>query len=183
MGDVESKAPTDKVVLRKRRILTTSGWFLSLHPFVWIGKLSYALYLWHWPIWCFKTANLNPLWLSENVSNAMLILLSLALSAISTECIERPFRSSQLVGKKTLWSVACVCWSALMAFSISVYVLNIGGASNAIEAGGSGSALNNATSLPFFPAPATGFEPESFFMENADPKYFSIEGIEESKGR
>ena len=65
-----------------------------------------------------------------------------------------------------------------MAFSISVYVLNVGGANNAIEAGGSDSALNNATSLPFFPAPATGFEPESFFMENADPKYFSLEGIE-----
>ena len=178
-GDVESKpSGKDKLVPRKRRILTTNGWILSLHPFVWIGKLSYALYLWHWPIWCFKTANLNPLWLSENVSNAMLILLSLALSAISTECIERPFRSSQLVGKKTLWSVACVCWSALMAFSISVYVLNIGGASNAIEAEDMG-ALNNA-SLPFFPAPATGFEPESFFMQNADPKYFSIEGIEES---
>merc|ERR1739847_141456 len=109
-GDVESKAPTDKVVLRKRRILTTSGWFLSLHPFVWIGKLSYALYLWHWPIWCFKTENLNQ---SEYVSSFMLILLALALSAFSTD----------------------------------VYVLNVGGANNAIEAGGPGSALNNATSL------------------------------------
>ena len=178
-GDVESKAPTDKAVLRKRRILTTSGWFLSLHPFVWIGKLSYALYLWHWPIWCFKTENLNQ---SEYISSFMLILLALALSAFSTECIEQPFRSSQRVGKRTLWSVSCVCWSALMAFSISVYVLNVGGANNAIEAGGSGSALNNATSLPFFPAPATGFEPESFFMENADPKYFSIEGIEAKGG-
>ena len=176
-GDVESKAPTDKAVLRKRRILTTSGWFLSLHPFVWIGKLSYALYLWHWPIWCFKTENLNQ---SEYISSFMLILLALALSAFSTECIEQPFRSSQRVGKRTLWSVSCVCWSALMAFSISVYVLNVGGANNAIEAGGSGSALNNATSLPFFPAPATGFEPESFFMENADPKYFSLEGIRQS---
>merc|ERR1739848_314121 len=178
-GDVESKAPTDKVVLRKRRILTTSGWFLSLHPFVWIGKLSYALYLWHWPIWCFKTENLNQ---SEYISSFMLILLALALSAFSTECIEQPFRSIQRVGKRTLWSVSCVCWSALMAFSISVYVLNVGGANNAIEAGGSGSALNNATSLPFFPAPATGFEPESFFMENADPEYFSIEGIEAKGG-
>merc|ERR1711937_564796 len=114
----------------------------------------------------------------------MLILLALALSAFSTECIEQPFRSSQRVGKRTLWSVSCVCWSALMAFSISVYVLNVGGANNAIERDTeeTGSFSSNATSLPFFPAPATGFEPESFFMENADPKYFSIKGIEESGG-
>ena len=26
------------------------GWLLSLKPFVWLGNLSYSIYLWHFPI-------------------------------------------------------------------------------------------------------------------------------------
>ncbi|MEY4685430.1 MAG: hypothetical protein RLZ25_1889 [Pseudomonadota bacterium] len=65
-----------------RRILATS-------PGVWLGKRSYALYLWHWPVdvvlrW---TVGL------ESVSSRMLaIVVSILLAAISSAWIEKPLR-------------------------------------------------------------------------------------------
>jgi peptidoglycan/LPS O-acetylase OafA/YrhL len=63
---------------------------LSLRPFVFIGVISYSLYLWHWPIIVFgKYFSAGALNARETVGA---IILSLVMGFISFEFIESPFR-------------------------------------------------------------------------------------------
>ena len=65
-----------------------STWLLSTALFQYVGKISYSLYLWHWPFWVFAIqANL----LTNPTSWAWFILLLLATAAASYHLIERPF--------------------------------------------------------------------------------------------
>jgi len=64
---------------------------LSLRPMVWIGMISYSLYLWHWPIMAFVrnrlfTVELEPMW------QVATILASVLAGWISWRIVERPFR-------------------------------------------------------------------------------------------
>ena len=64
---------------------------LALRPMVWIGLISYSLYLWHWPIMAFLrnrlfTVELEPVW------QVATVLASFAAGWISWRVIERPFR-------------------------------------------------------------------------------------------
>ncbi|MFC5699207.1 acyltransferase family protein [Pseudomonas sp. GCM10022186] len=66
---------------------------LSTRPMVWIGGLSYSLYLWHWPVLAgiryytgrYELLPVELLWFA---------LLTLGLSYLSYRWIERPFRSA-----------------------------------------------------------------------------------------
>lgn len=68
---------------------------LSFKPLIWIGLLSYSLYLWHWPIYVFYK------YLSfENIDitiKILLSLLSLFVAWCSWRFIEHPFRKVQIL--------------------------------------------------------------------------------------
>lgn len=61
----------------------------SLKPVVWIGKLSYSIYLWHNPIWVFVSAKRFP-----EVPVAVLTLIEWSLTVVAVLCsyylIEKP---------------------------------------------------------------------------------------------
>lgn len=63
---------------------------LSTGPFVWIGKLSYSLYLWHFPVFAFGRV------LSVGVPSALemgiWVALTFALSIAGYHLVEKPFR-------------------------------------------------------------------------------------------
>ena len=65
---------------------------LSLRPVVFVGVISYSLYLWHWPLIVFSEH--LPFRLSGNGLIAFVLLSSLAAAFVSFEYIERPFRGS-----------------------------------------------------------------------------------------
>lgn len=70
------------------------GVILSSRLFVEIGKISYSLYLWHWPVIVFWKA-----YAGEHLSVPEMIglgLISCVLGAVSTYLIERPFRSREI---------------------------------------------------------------------------------------
>ncbi|GAA1462368.1 acyltransferase family protein [Williamsia maris] len=66
---------------------------------VWLGSISYALYLWHWPLLIFYLA-----WRDSNdatfVEGVLLIALSIALAWLTKRYVEDPLRSSRPGTKK-----------------------------------------------------------------------------------
>jgi peptidoglycan/LPS O-acetylase OafA/YrhL len=69
---------------------------LSLNPLVWIGKRSYSLYLWHFPVWivfsgtAMHDSGFN-LW-------AVRLVLTVTISMASYSFVEQPIRRSHLSG-------------------------------------------------------------------------------------
>ncbi len=60
--------------------------FLTLGFLRYIGKISYSLYLWHWPVIVFSR------YLSPHENTLALVILTLGLSSLSYHFIESPFR-------------------------------------------------------------------------------------------
>lgn len=65
---------------------------LALKPIVFIGLISYSVYLWHWPIFVYvRYYAIEQLSTQDSVG---LLLCSLAVGALSWRLIEMPFRKS-----------------------------------------------------------------------------------------
>ncbi len=78
---------------------------LRLGVFQWLGKLSYSLYLWHWPLLTIpREYQGSDLGLGETL---LLCLLAVALAALTFRVLEHPIRSSRwLKQQPPLLSVA-----------------------------------------------------------------------------
>lgn len=69
---------------------SVSGRLLALRPLVYVGLISYCLYLWHWPI----VVYLNMVTDYSVLQKALIVIsLSFALAIASRHLIEIPFRS------------------------------------------------------------------------------------------
>lgn len=75
--------------------------FLSARPFVWIGGISYSLYLWHWPIFAFARYVKEDYELKFSLLLALLPII-LILSYGSLRLIEAPCRSRNWLKGKGL---------------------------------------------------------------------------------
>lgn len=86
---------------------------LATKPFVFIGELSYSIYLWHWPVlafyryyYCDYQIPLDHL--------ALLLLLIFLLSYVSYKLVESPFRKLQTKSFFIKFSCIPVCIAALL---------------------------------------------------------------------
>jgi peptidoglycan/LPS O-acetylase OafA/YrhL len=78
------------VIAAGARHATAGGWFLSLPPVTFIGRISYSLYLWHWPMLVFAHLYLGR---ELQLDEKCWALLATALAAyLSWRFIEEPFR-------------------------------------------------------------------------------------------
>lgn len=66
-----------------------AGRLLGARPVVWIGRLSYSLYLWHWPVHVYATHTAHP---GGPVMIAGELAATLALGVLSFALVERPTR-------------------------------------------------------------------------------------------
>jgi peptidoglycan/LPS O-acetylase OafA/YrhL len=79
-----------------------------------VGNWSYSIYLWHWPVWVFA---LN--WLSVREygvgagQKTSMVLLSLALGAISYRYVEQPFRI-----RRNFWTPRRLLGGSAVAFTL-----------------------------------------------------------------
>jgi len=92
---------------------------LTTRPLVFIGLISYSLYLWHWPLVAFtKYLLFRPF---NGVDSTAIIVASLLIASFSWRFIEQPFRGKtpMLNERKRLFGVACV---------VMVVAVGIGGA-------------------------------------------------------
>ncbi len=72
---------------------------LSLQPVVFIGLISYSLYLWHWPLLSFpRIVSMQPLSLEVRIAA---VALSVVLAVLSYRYVETPFRRRPAGGKMT----------------------------------------------------------------------------------
>ena len=89
--------------------------FLSRPTMVYLGLLSYSLYLWHYPIFAFgRMAELAP----SIVHKGAWIALTVILSALSYHFIEKPFRRKS-VSRRSL--IAFLLLGSCLVISISFY--------------------------------------------------------------
>jgi peptidoglycan/LPS O-acetylase OafA/YrhL len=88
----------------------------------WIGRRSYAIYLWHWPALVLAEAKWGPLSLGQRF---VAIGVALALAAASLRLVEDPVRHSTWVAsrpKRGLALGAALCATVLVAGAISLAV-------------------------------------------------------------
>ena len=73
------------------------GRALSLRPVVFIGAISYSLYLWHWPIIVLQNMGALPVGnLPSGAVKLVICVLSIVIAAISWRFVETPFREGRL---------------------------------------------------------------------------------------
>ncbi len=73
---------------------TPVGAILSTRPMVAVGRISYSVYLWHWPLIVYWRLEIPPT--DQPVRVLLLLGLSLALGALSYRLVETPFRRGRI---------------------------------------------------------------------------------------
>jgi peptidoglycan/LPS O-acetylase OafA/YrhL len=88
-----------------------SSRLLSVRPFVYIGKISYSLYLWHWPI-----VSLAPWVLSASWRLSPLYIAAMAVAAVcSYHLVEKPLRKARWTRSKVTDIVLGFSFSLLLS--------------------------------------------------------------------
>jgi peptidoglycan/LPS O-acetylase OafA/YrhL len=95
--------------------------FLSLPALIWVGRISYGLYLWHWPVYLVMTES------RTGLSDPFLLIARLAvtvgLSTASYYLVEQPIRHGAFPGWRA-WAVAPVTAALVLG---AVFVTTSGG--------------------------------------------------------
>lgn len=90
---------------------------LKLRPLVFIGVISYSLYLWHWPILEITKIIYGDLSVATRLC---ILILSFFLAVFTTYLVERPIRKNKSYGLLHL------TYAVLLFFSLSVYFMGLG---------------------------------------------------------
>ena len=139
------------------------GWFLSVRPLRWLGKVSYGWYLWHWPaLVLFKGYTHNNSW----PTLVGVTMGALVLAWASTALLERPIMSSGELKRnlQASLSVGITGTIAAAAVTMTLGVLAVNLASGAASSNPSVSfesvfgADTGAKSGPVTPNPFKAFD-------------------------
>ena len=101
--------------------LTAPSRLLATAPARWIGRISYSLYLWHWPILVLPVAALG-----EELSTPArlgLALLTFPIAALSQRFVEEPIRRGRVTGLRTQRTLGL---AGATSVAVAVIVLGIG---------------------------------------------------------
>lgn len=102
---------------------TWIGKMFSWGPLVWVGLISYSLYLWHWPVLVFMRHVFADMTLAHSLTG---VAISFALATIAYQFVETPFRKKSGSPKelKQVLSFAVISTVAILACSGSIFGLN-----------------------------------------------------------
>ena len=119
---------------------------LSLTPFRWMGRWSYSLYLWHWPILMiaaqYKGKRTLPV-----VDNLLLAVLALGLSVITYFFVENPIRHARVLTRVRWASVG----TGVVVTAVSLGIITLA-APSATAATTAGHVLPGSGAPPATPA-------------------------------
>lgn len=97
---------------------------LSLKPLMFLGGLTYGIYLWHWPLLIFYQSYMNTKTVPI-VDGVLILLVTLVLSYISTKLIEAPVLKidiKKMKGKVVALLAVMLCIAASSTILISMYI-------------------------------------------------------------
>ena len=106
------------ILLAGRSGSSLPGRLLSLRPVVFIGMISYSLYLWHWPVVVFFETGVEFLLpgMRSLARGSVLLGVSLVLATLSWRFVEAPFRTRQVSASRVV-RLAIASGVALAAFA------------------------------------------------------------------
>lgn len=113
---------------------------LASRPMVWVGDISYSLYLWHWPLLVFA----GQLWPGSWWARLAAVLVAIGLSWLSFKFIETPLRGRS---SSFNWPFAKVAVPFVVGSLVSSGVLFVG-ATNAWANSGMKSAASQVNARP-----------------------------------
>lgn len=90
--------------------------WLSLPPLQWTGKLSYSLYLWHWPVIVFATILVPDLSVAGRIA---CLAVTFGLSALSYHLVENPMRLNGWLSARAVRSLGLAALLTSLGVSIS----------------------------------------------------------------
>ena len=96
------------------------GRVLSLPPLVFVGKISYSLYLWHWPVVVIGKYYLirQPTTIDLVAWTALIFLLSV----LSWRWIETPFRARSFLPSPRIFQFAAATMAVIFAACLTIYL-------------------------------------------------------------
>ncbi|WP_159086934.1 acyltransferase family protein [Loktanella sp. Alg231-35] len=105
--------------------MTSAQKLLALKPMVYVGTLSYALYLWHWPLFVIYS------YTDTNGTGALevtaILSFTLVISHLTYRFVETPFRTGAFGFYTTKWSVfgsTAALSAVLMAAGVVIFLQN-----------------------------------------------------------
>jgi hypothetical protein len=106
---------------------------LSLPPIAYLGRISYGIYIWHWPLICW--VNSHQLGLGRladaplGLRAYILVLLTVALAALSYHLVEKPIRygtlGKRLKGIRVMVALPAVI-AVVLALNLTLVVVHAG---------------------------------------------------------
>ncbi len=109
------------VLVLQRPVQGVAGQLLASTPMVWLGQLSYSLYLWHWPVLALLRYYTGTQVLDIS-SSLLFITLTFLLATLSYYWVETPLRERHTRLKQTL--AYGLLASAILATSPSMAKIN-----------------------------------------------------------
>jgi peptidoglycan/LPS O-acetylase OafA/YrhL len=102
------------------------GRILAFKPVVFVGLISYSLYLWHWPIIVFHGLDpVFPLSFSRKAIKLLLLATSIVAAGLSWRFVELPFRKGRLkIGGPALFTGAALGTGTAIALAAAIMAGN-----------------------------------------------------------
>lgn len=91
---------------------------LSWRPVVFVGQISYSLYLWHWPVFvAYRLVNGGAIGRLEAI---LLVIVSIGIACLSWRYVERPFREKAFLPTQRSVFTAAAVGSLILAITAGV---------------------------------------------------------------
>ncbi len=95
------------------------GRALSVKPVVFVGLISYSLYLWHWPLLVLTRITYGTAKLPAGAASVA-VVASFALAIISWHYVEKPFRNRRLIDRRQIFALSGIGMATIVACGLWV---------------------------------------------------------------